>query len=68
MRQVLARPNGQKTLALPGDRQLESVLENWDGSGQLKWLVECRVTGYTVQAEAWDFKPFNLLLFPQLAH
>lgn len=36
--------------------QLESALENWDDSGQLKWLAVWRVTGHTVQAEAWELK------------
>lgn len=38
VREVLARSDGQKTLALPlwpfwETRQLETVLGNWDGSG-----------------------------------
>lgn len=67
MRQVLARPNGQKTLGLPGDKAARVSVWNWDGSVQLKWLVEWRVTGHIVQTEAWKFKPYSLPLFPQLA-
>jgi hypothetical protein len=66
MRQVLARPNG-KTLALPGDRAARVSVGELGVSGHLKWLVEWRVTGYTVQAEAWDFKPHSPRLFPQSA-
>lgn len=39
MRQVLARPNGQKTLALPGDRAARVSV------GELGWLWSVEVAG-----------------------